>query len=68
MANKNYQTVTLSNEDLKLLQESLKALSLKRINIGWGEDENIERLYHQLSIVLNYETCESNSESALMNS
>jgi hypothetical protein len=68
MANKNYQTVTLSNEDLKLMQNALNSLSFSRIGLGLDKDENIERLYHQLSIVLNYETCESNSESALMNS
>jgi hypothetical protein len=68
MENQNYATVTLSNEDLKLLQESLRALSLKRINVGWGKDENIERLYHAISMVINNDTCTSNSESALMNS
>ena len=61
-------TITLAIDDLQLLQEALTALQLRRTNIGYGKKDDIDRLYHAISLVIYDNVSTSNSESALMNS
>ena len=61
-------TLTLSITDLELLQEGLNALQLRRTNVGYGKNDDINRLYHAISLVIYDDVCTSNSESTLMNS
>ena len=64
----NYSTLTFTIKDLRLLQEGLLALELRSINVGSNKKDDINRLYHAISIAMNNDTCTANSESALMNS
>ena len=61
-------TITLAIDDLQLIQESLSALKLQKIGLGSNQQDDINRLYHALSLVIYNDVCSSNSESALMNS
>jgi hypothetical protein len=61
-------TITLAIDDLQLLQEALTALQLRRTNIGYGKKDDIDRLYHAISLVIYDDVSTTNSESSLMNS
>jgi hypothetical protein len=70
MTNKlNYTTLHFTIDDLELLQKALKALQLQSGILRFqSETDNINRLYHAISIAINDDTCNSNSQSKLMNS
>jgi DNA polymerase/3'-5' exonuclease PolX len=61
-------TITLAIDDLQLLQEALNALQLRRVGVGYGKKDDINRLYHAISLVIYDDVCSSNSESAIMSS
>jgi len=65
----NYATLHFAIDDLELLQKALKALQLQSGILRFqSETDNINRLYHAISIAINDDTCNSNSQSKLMNS
>ena len=64
----NYATLTLAIDDLKLLQDALKALELQRIGLGCNVKDEINRLHHAISLVIYNDVATANSQSASMNS
>ena len=63
--NLQQQIITINANNKK---EALTALQLRRTNIGYGKKDDIDRLYHAISLVIYDNVSTSNSESALMNS
>jgi hypothetical protein len=53
-------TLTFAINDLQLLQEALIALELVRYTLGRNKKENINRLYNEISIVINNNVSTSN--------
>jgi hypothetical protein len=64
----NYATLHFAIDDLQLLQDALTALQLRRTNIGYGKKDDIDRLYHAISLAIYDDVSTANSESVLMNS